>query len=147
MGRILFATFVIVPIIEIGLFVALGDIIGFWWTMGAVVFTAVLGSVLLRLQGFAILNRIQTALNAGTFPGREIVDGVMMAVAGVLLLTPGFFTDAIGFSLFVPGVRQAIFRFVRSKISVVGNGPGPQKPDQNGPTIDMDSDQWRGNAK
>jgi UPF0716 protein FxsA len=143
MARILFATFIIVPVIEIGLFVALGDLIGFWWTMGAVVFTAIVGSILLRWQGFAILTRIQTTLNAGAFPGREIIDGVMLAVAGVLLLTPGFFTDAMGFLLFVPFVRHAIFRFLRARFSVVGVRAGPNEPKQDGPTIDIDSDKWR----
>ncbi|MCF4096925.1 FxsA family protein [Maritalea mediterranea] len=153
MSRILFALFVVVPIIEIAIFVALGGLIGFWWTMGGIVFTAILGSILLRQQGMSVLFSIQNKLNAGGFPAQEIVDGVMLAIAGALLLTPGFFTDAVGFSLFVPLVRQNLFTELRKRVKVVsatsyqsyhqGPGPGGFHRQDDEDVIDLEDDHWR----
>lgn len=155
MGRYLFALFLVVPIIEIAIFVAMGGLVGFWWTMVGVVFTAVLGSYLLRLQGFAAWRDVQGKMRAGQFPGQSIVDGIMLAIAGALLLTPGFFTDAFGFALFIPQVRYFIFEQLRQRVSVVSatsytnytvNGT-PQRPqphqDDDG-VIELDDDKWRG---
>jgi len=155
LGRYLFALFLVVPIIEIAIFVAMGGLVGFWWTMGGVVFTAVLGSYLLRLQGFAVWRDVQGKMQAGQFPGQSIVDGIMLAIAGALLLTPGFFTDAVGFALFVPQVRYFIFEQLRQRVSVVSatsytnytvNGspqrPHPQQDDDG--VIELDDDNWRG---
>jgi UPF0716 protein FxsA len=144
MGRVLLALFLIVPIIEIGLFVLLGDLIGFWWTMAGVVVTAVIGSLLLRWQGVAVLDRIRTDLARNSLPARPIMDGLMMAIAGALLLTPGFFTDTVGFALFVPAVRSAIFRFLRSRLEIVEfsrNGPEPSRRQFEG--VDLDDGDWR----
>lgn len=153
MSRILFALFVVVPIIEIAIFVALGGLIGFWWTMGGIVFTAVLGSFLLRQQGMSVLFSIQNKLNAGGFPAQEIVDGVMLAIAGALLLTPGFFTDAVGFSLFVPLVRQTLFTELRKRVKIVSATSyqsyqqRPQDDDfhrrDKDDVIDLERDHWR----
>lgn len=145
MGRVLFAVFVIVPIIEIALFVLLGDLIGFWWTMAGVVVTAVIGSLLLRWQGLAVLGRIRGALNQGAFPARPIADGMMLAIAGALLLTPGFFTDTVGFLLFVPVVRTVIYRFLRERVTVVatsGIRSGPRDFDY----VDLSEDDWQDNS-
>lgn len=144
MGRLLLALFVIVPIIEIAVFVLLGDLIGFWWTMAGIVVTAVIGSVLLRWQGVAVLDRIRTDLARGSLPARPIMDGLMMAIAGALLLTPGFFTDTVGFLLFVPAVRTAIFRFLRSRFELVelsGDWPTRPRPEFRG--VDLDDADWR----
>jgi UPF0716 protein FxsA len=144
MGRALLALFLIVPIIEIALFVLLGDLIGFWWTMAGVVVTAVIGSLLLRWQGLAVLDRIRTDLARNSLPARPIMDGLMMAIAGALLLTPGFFTDTIGFLLFVPAVRSAIFRFLRSRIEMVELSPnGPEQPRRGFQGVDLDVNDWR----
>lgn len=153
MARLLFVMFLVVPIIEIAIFVALGSAIGFWWTMGGVVLTALIGSYLLRLQGFSVWRDIQQKLNMGQFPGQSIVDGIMLAIAGALLLTPGYFTDFIGFSLFVPQVRYAIFEFLRKRITVVSAHSyqqssyysaqsSPKRPDDG--VIDLSDDDWRG---
>lgn len=157
MGRYLFALFLVVPIIEIAIFVAMGGIVGFWWTMGGVVFTALLGSYLLRLQGFAVWADVQGKMRAGQFPGQSIVDGIMLAIAGALLLTPGFFTDAVGFALFVPQVRYFIFEQLRKRVSVVSassytqysnNGASPHaRPErQEDGVIDLDDEDWRGKS-
>src|SRR5210317_1004594 len=92
----------LVPIMEIGVFIVVGGEIGVLWTIGLVFFTAVLGTILLRIEGFRTFARIRDKMNSGEIPGQELVNGAMILVAGVLLLTPGFVTDAIGFGLFVP---------------------------------------------
>lgn len=143
-GRALFLLFLVVPIIEIALFAALGGLIGFWWTMGGVLVTAIAGWLLLRAQGFATLARIRQALSQGTFPAREIVDGVMLAIAGALLLTPGYFTDLLGFLLFVPAIRSAVFRFLRSRMTVVATG-APRTPGwtRHPEPVDLEAGDWR----
>lgn len=157
MGRFLFALFLVVPIIEIAIFVAMGGIIGFWWTMGGVVFTALLGSYLLRLQGFAVWTDVQGKMRAGQFPGQSIVGGIMLAIAGALLLTPGFFTDAVGFALFVPQVRYFIFEQLRKRVSVVSAtsysqysahhpSSNSQPERQEDGIIDLDDENWRGKS-
>ena len=105
MGAILFAAFVGVPIIEIALFIEVGGRIGLSATIGVVVLTAFAGTALLRHQGLATLRKAQTSLEEKRFPMDEVFDGLCLVVAGALLLTPGFFTDAFGLSLFVPPFR------------------------------------------
>ncbi len=112
----------IVPIVEIGAFIVIGDQIGLWPTLGMILVTAVIGTMLLRHQGFQIMNRIKQETDSGRMPGRALGDGAMILVAGILLLTPGFVTDAIGFLLFVPLIRSAIWGFIASRITVVGPG-------------------------
>ncbi len=128
MAPLLFALFVVVPIIEIALFIQVGDVIGLWPTIALVVLTAMAGTTLLRMQGISTLRRAQSSLDQGQMPIREVFDGACLLVAGVLLLTPGFMTDAIGLSLFLPPVRAAILggvaKAVKSgRIKVHATGP------------------------
>ncbi|MCB1386645.1 MAG: membrane protein FxsA [Nitratireductor sp.] len=111
-----------IPVAEIAVFIVVGGQIGVVWTLACIVITAVIGSILLRVQGFQIINRLREETQAGRVPGRELGHGAMILVAGVLLLTPGFVTDTLGFLLFVPPVRDAIWRFLASRIrfTVVG---------------------------
>ncbi len=88
--------------------IKVGSIIGVLPTVGLVLLTAVIGITLLRQQGFATLSRLQLRLNSGEIPGTELVEGAMLLVGGALLLTPGFFTDAIGFVCLIPLFRKPI---------------------------------------
>lgn len=106
----MFAAFVAVPIVEIGLFIQVGGWIGLWPTLGIVVLTAIAGTALMRAQGLATLAELQRRMNAGENPTGLLAHGAMILVAGVLLLTPGFFTDTVGFLLLLPPVRAAIIR-------------------------------------
>jgi UPF0716 protein FxsA len=108
----------IVPISEIAVFVVIGGEIGALWTIGLVLLTAILGSILLRIEGIRTFVQIRNKLNAGQVPGEELTKGVMILIAGVLLLTPGFITDSIGFALFVPLVRKLIWIFLAERIVV-----------------------------
>ena len=108
----------VVPLAEIAAFVVIGGQIGVWATLGMVLLTAIVGSFLLRWQGIGLFNRINTEMRANRVPGRELIHGVMILVAGVLLLTPGFVTDSLGFLLFVPAVRDLVWRLVKDKVVV-----------------------------
>ncbi|RFC64061.1 membrane protein FxsA [Fulvimarina endophytica] len=114
----------VVPIVEIGVFIAVGQVIGLWPTIGCIILTAVIGSLLLRRQGLSTLNRIRSEIDAKRIPGQELVSGVMIAVAGVLLLTPGFVTDTLGFLLFIPAVRHSVYAFLKKRVVVMGPGQG-----------------------
>lgn len=113
----LFIIFVVVPIIEIALFVEVGGFIGLWPTLAIVVLTALAGSTLLRSQGVATLANLQNSLRTGRDPINPIAHGALILVAGVLLLTPGFFTDAIGLSLMIPQVRVWVIKWIGHRIA------------------------------
>lgn len=97
-----------VPLAEIYLLVSVGRVIGAGWTVVLVVFTAVLGAWLLRLQGLQTLAKVRVATQQGQLPAVELIEGLILLICGALLLTPGFFTDAIGFIALVPAIRRAI---------------------------------------
>lgn len=131
------------------MFVLVGGQIGVLATIGLVLLTATTGMFLLRHQGFGVLTRIRAALDQGEAPAREMVHGVMIAMAGLLLLTPGFITDSLGLLLFVPTVRERVWSFLRRNITVVGVGgvgmTGAGRPRrERGPTIDLDPEDYRG---
>ena len=132
MGRFLFIALVAVPIIEIGVFIQVGGAIGLWSTLAIVVLTALAGTILLRRQGLATLQRAQQKLSSEELPVAELFDGACILFAGALLLTPGFVTDAVGLLLMVPPVRSVIghhlWRLLREHVvvnGVQGGGPGP----------------------
>ncbi len=108
---ILLTIFLVVPLVEIYLLLKIGGVIGAPWTIFLVVFTAVLGAFLVRSQGFSTLRRIQNNLAAGELPAMELLEGVFLLVAGALLLTPGFFTDAVGFACLTPPLRRGLIRY------------------------------------
>ena len=99
--------FIAVPIAEITLLIRVGGSIGVFNTIAFVIFTAVLGAYLVRQQGFATLNKLQQETSAGRVPAMQIAEGVALLFAGAVLMTPGFITDAIGFAILIPQVRQA----------------------------------------
>jgi UPF0716 protein FxsA len=137
--------FLAVPLSEIAVFVLVGSRIGVGWTIALVITTAVIGSMLLRHQGLGALARVQSAMREGRMPGKDLVHGVMVLLAGFLLLTPGFITDTLGFLLFIPPLRERLFAVLRRHLVFVdlGGATGPQGT-RNGPrTIDLDSDDWR----
>lgn len=98
--------FLVVPIIEIFFLIQVGEIIGAWKTIFLVVLTAVIGAFLLRQQGLSTLARLQNNMSQGKIPAQELIEGVLLAVGGALLMTPGFVTDTIGFLCLLPFSRQ-----------------------------------------
>ncbi len=105
---ILFLLFVIIPLLEIAAFIKIGEAIGVIPTLLGCVVTAVIGAFLVRLQGFGVLRRGQEVIACGQLPVDELAHGVMILVAGALLMTPGYVTDTMGFLLLVPPVRLAV---------------------------------------
>ncbi len=110
--QILLALFLLVPLLEIWLLITVGGVIGAGWTVFLVVLTAVIGAFLVRAQGLSTWARSQALLRQGELPAVELLEGVALLVAGALLLTPGFFTDAVGFTLLVPWLRRRLIAAV-----------------------------------
>lgn len=129
----LFIPFVLVPIIEIALFIQVGGAIGLWLTLGIVVLTALAGTLLVRAQGLATLRDLQRSLRGGGDPVGPIANAALILVAGVLLLTPGFFTDAVGFALLLPPVRAVVIKWGAARISAMAARQAMQGSEQ---TID-----------
>ena len=107
--------FIVVPIVELYCIIAVGERIGALWTVILVLLTAIIGVNLLRFQGMTTLARAQQNMAVGKMPAMEMMEGVALALAGVLLLTPGFITDAIGFLCLIPPSRRAIIRYLMSR--------------------------------
>jgi UPF0716 protein FxsA len=118
----LLALFIVVPIVEITIFIQVGGWIGLWPTIGLVILTALAGSALVRAQGLGTLRRLQASLAEGRDPMGPIAHGALILVAGVLLLTPGFFTDAVGIALLLPPVRSAMIRWGAARATVIAAG-------------------------
>jgi UPF0716 protein FxsA len=112
----LLIAFIAVPVIEIGLFIQVGDIIGLWPTLLIVLLTAIAGTTLVRSQGTQVLSALQGSFQAMRDPTEPLAHGAMILFAGALLLTPGFFTDAFGFLLLFPPFRHLITTMIRSKL-------------------------------
>lgn len=114
----LFLAFLLVPVIEIALFIQVGGMIGMWPTLAIVVLTAMLGTWLVRTQGRMAMGQLQRTFSDLDDPTEPLAHGAMILIAGALLLTPGFFTDAVGFALLMPPVRVAVFRYLSKRITV-----------------------------
>jgi UPF0716 protein FxsA len=114
----LFLAFLAVPLIEIALFIQVGGAIGLMPTLGVVVLTAVLGTWLVRTQGSMAMGNLRRSFSELDDPTEPLAHGAMILIAGALLLTPGFFTDAFGFALLMPPVRVAVFNYARKRVKV-----------------------------
>jgi len=107
---LLVLAFLLIPLLEIYLLIEIGGLVGVYWTVAAVVGTALAGAALVRRQGLAALHRFRVAVGQGELPALTIMEGLVLLVAGALLLTPGFFTDALGFACLTPPLRR---RFIQ----------------------------------
>jgi UPF0716 protein FxsA len=145
MFPVIAVTFLLVPIVEIYLLIQVGQVIGALWTVFLVVLTAVIGVWLLKIQGMSTLQRAQQKMQNGQMPAQEMLEGLGLVLAGAFLLTPGFFTDTIGFLLLLPPTRvwlvgKLVARMMASgqfvgQSSVHGyrndTSPGEKGPDRN----------------
>lgn len=119
----LFAAFLIVPIIEITLFVQVGGWLTLWPTLAIVVGTAIAGTLLLRWQGTQVLRDLQREMATGGNPAAPLAHGALIVLGGIFMILPGFFTDALGILLMFPPVRSLVIRLVLARIAA---GGGPQ---------------------
>lgn len=134
MFRLLFLLFLIIPAIEIALFIQIGGVIGVIPTLLLILITAIVGVTLLRLQGLITLVRVQESMNRGEIPAVELLEGLMLLLSGAFLLTPGFFTDAVGFAVLMPAVRRSVAIWLLSHLNIMTFGGGRPPGGSNGYT-------------
>jgi UPF0716 protein FxsA len=143
---LLVVLFIVVPIAELYVIIQVGQAIGIWPTLALLLADALLGSFLLKHQGRGAWLRFNEALAQRRFPGREVVDGLLIVIGGTLLLTPGFLTDIAGLVLLIPPsravVRKLLRRFTIGRFLVVGmpGGGGSQRGPGGAPTRNYDFD-------
>jgi UPF0716 protein FxsA len=150
---ILVALFIVVPIVELYVIIQIGGMIGVVPTLALLLADALLGSLLLRHQGRGAWRRFNAALAERRFPGREVADGLLIAIGGTLLLTPGFVTDIVGVIFLIPPTRAIVRRllsgymgrrFVVAGVSgVAGNGRAARTYDFDGTAEEIDADNPR----
>ncbi|HOY10547.1 MAG TPA: membrane protein FxsA [Candidatus Omnitrophota bacterium] len=136
----LMALFIIVPTVELYLLIKVGGAIGAANTIFLIIATGALGAALARAQGFAVLRRIQDSLNEGRMPTDDMVNGVMILVGGILLLTPGIITDALGFLLLIPATRDIIKALIHRHFNGIlasrSSSKSAEKPFSSGPRVE-----------
>ncbi len=115
-GRLLFL-FIVVPIAELYLLVQVGSRIGLMPTLGLIVLTGFVGATLARWQGLSILSKIQNELRSGRPPALEMLEGAMIVIGGIVLLTPGILTDLFGFSMLIPRIRKSLAKKIQNNFS------------------------------
>lgn len=150
MARYFALGLILLPIVEIALFIKVGQTIGLLPTLALVIGAALLGGLLLRLQGIAVLGQLRSNMTAGRMPGRTIADTMMLGVAAVFLVLPGFLSDIVALALLLPPVRSWIYSALARRVRVVNPGAArrpyadPADRRVGGPgTIDLDDDDYR----
>ena len=113
----LFIIFVVIPVIEITILIKVGQAIGGWYTVGIVLLSAFIGVNMLRYQGVSTLLKARSRIESGEMPLSEMRDGIIIAIGGALLITPGFVTDAVGFACLLPFTRGLFFHMFGHRIS------------------------------
>ena len=128
MPLLLFALFIVVPILELYVIIQVGQAIGVWWTILLLIADSVLGTWLMRSQGRAAWRRFNAAMGEGRVPAREILDGMLIVFGGAFLLAPGFITDAIGLFFLIPPTRalarRVLVRVFAGRLTFVATGAG-----------------------
>lgn len=137
----IFLLLLAVPLVEIAAFIVIGGQVGVATTLILILVTAIIGTMLLRRQGLAIVLQIRQELEANRIPARQLADGAMIAVAGILLLTPGFVTDSIGFALFVPAFRSLVWRQIGKRLDITAS-PTQRHRD----VIELDESEYSGDG-
>ena len=128
---LLLALFIVVPLVEIYVIVQVGHAIGVFNTLGLLLLVSFVGAWLTKHEGFIVLQRLRAQLDAGRAPTAELIDGVLVLAAGVLMLTPGFVTDAVGLLVLFPPTRALLRAVLRRRfdVQVFGGGGGRPGPD------------------
>ena len=141
---LLFALFIVVPLVEIYVIIQVGQAIGAWWTILLLVLDSIFGSWLIKHEGGRAFQALREALNSGRMPAKELADGALILIGGTLMLAPGFVTDAFGILIILP-ITRPFFRklltgVVASRLVVIGTaqrpGTGPDGPVVRGEVVD-----------
>lgn len=147
MARFFALGLIILPIIEIALFIKVGQTIGLFPTLALVIGAAILGGLLLRQQGLSVLAQLRNNVNTGRMPGRTIADAMMIGVAALFLVLPGFLSDIVALALLLPPVRGWIYGALASRVKVVDTTTTYRRHDARTDriegTIDLDDDDYR----
>jgi len=142
MAQLTVLGFLLLPLVEIGLFIWVGGAVGVLPTLGLVVASTVAGALLLRFTGVALLFDLRRSMTEGRLPARALADAMLRGAAGMLLLLPGFVTDALGLALLLPPVRSLLYallgRHARVVVATAQSAPPPAQR-----TIDLDDNDWR----
>lgn len=135
-----FILFVVIPLAELFVFMKVSALIGLGTALFMALFTAILGGALVRHQGIQTLMQAQTNLRSGALPSKELFDGFCIIAAGATLITPGFITDAIGFALLIPPLRDALRNQISHKFKIYEEGYAPYQSPYNddGDIIDVE---------
>lgn len=142
MGRLIVVFLVLLPFLEIAGFIWVGGQIGILATLAAIVLTAIAGMLIIRWQGVGLILDSRAMMARGEVPAKAFAEAMMLALAGLLLVIPGFVTDAVGLLLLIPPVRSALYGLLSRNMVVVSS----YRPSQPGPgikSIDLDPDSWR----
>lgn len=122
---LLLLLFIGIPLLEITLFIQVGGAIGLGWTLAIVILTAILGAWMLRSQGTQAMMNLRSSFSDLRDPTEHLAHDAMILFSGALLLTPGFFTDFVGFALLMPAIRSAVYKYARTRVNVQGFQMGP----------------------
>lgn len=149
MARFFIFGLIALPIIEIAIFIKVGQTIGLLPTLALIIGAALLGGLLLRQQGLSVLTQLRSNVNSGRMPARSIADAMMIGVAALLLVLPGFLSDFVALALLLPPVRGWMYRALASRVTVVDTAgfhpssrrAGPRLGDEG--MIDLDEDDYR----
>ncbi len=141
-GRIVLLTVLALPLIEIALFIVVGQAIGVLPTLLGIVLTGVIGALVLRWQGVAALREMQFRLQRGEVPARQMGTAMLIGLGGLLLLLPGYFTDVIGLVLLLPWTRELIYRLLARNLKVVDVTTTYRRSDDPS-LIELDRTDWR----
>lgn len=155
MARLFAFSFLLLPLVEIALFVVVGRAIGLFPTLALVILAAIAGGLLLRHQGMGVISRLRNNVSAGTIPGRTMFDAMLIGVAAVFLVLPGFLSDVVALALLVPAVRGWIFSSLAGRVRVVEtttsyrsySGPTHHGDADEIKSIELDNDDWREDRK
>lgn len=142
MARPILFFILLLPLIEIGLFIVIGQTIGLWPTLLGIVLTGIAGALVLRWQGMGVLHQMRTRFAQGELPARQMGDAVLIGLGGVLLILPGYLTDLIGIVLLLPPTRALIYRLLARNLKVVEVSSAEYRavdPDM----IELDDRDWR----
>jgi UPF0716 protein FxsA len=148
LARFFILALLVLPIVEIAIFIKVGQTIGLFPTLGLIIGAAILGGLLLRQQGLSVLGQLRNNVNAGRLPGQTIADTMMIGVAAILLVLPGFLSDFVALALLLPPVRFWIYRGLAGRVSVVetttyrSHSQDPNRRLDDG-TIDLDDSDYR----
>jgi UPF0716 protein FxsA len=114
LGRLLLL-FILIPLIEMALLIQLGSLLGLWPTLALVVATGLIGATLARSQGLRALREVQREVAAGRMPAASLLDGLLILIGGIVLLTPGLLTDLAGIVLLMPFTRRRLREALRTR--------------------------------